>query len=92
VFIWTKAPFLFRNELVAADGLDGQRAGRPDEVKHLGDHPVVIRVRAGDATVEIAAGGKDSQPLLGPYGHVGAATPAAAPATAGGGAASGERP
>ena len=89
VFIWTKAPFLFRNELLAADGLDGQRPGRSDEVKHLGDHPVVIRVRAGDATVEIAAAAEDSQPLLGPYGHIGAATPAAAPA---GGAANGERP
>ena len=89
VFIWTKAPFLFRNQLVAADGLDEQRAGLPDEVAHLGDHPVVIRVRAGDATVEIAAAAEDSQPLLGPYGHIGAATPAAAPA---GGAANGERP
>jgi len=92
VFIWTKAPFLFRNELMAADGLDGQRPGGSDEVKHLGDHPVVIRVRAGDATVEVAAGGEDSQPLLGPYGHIGAATPTASPAAASGAAPSGERP
>ena len=92
VFIWTKAPFLFRNELVAVDGLDGQRAGRTDEVKHLGDHPVVILVRTGDGTVEIAAGAEDSQPLLGPYGHIGAATPTASPAAASGAAPSGERP
>ena len=88
VLVWTKGPFLFRNELAAVDGLEGQRPGRSDEVKHLGDHPVVILVRTGDGTVEIAAGAEDSQPLLGPYGHIGAATPAAAS----GATPSGERP
>jgi hypothetical protein len=67
LFIWTKGPFLFRNEIVAADGLDEQRAARPDEVKRLGDHPTVIRVRAGGATVQIAAAGDDSELLIGPY-------------------------
>ena len=43
----TKRPLLFRNELVPADGLDEQRAARPDEVKRLGEHPTVIRVRTG---------------------------------------------
>ena len=80
VLVWTKGPFLFRNELVAADGLEGQRPGRSDEVKHLGDHPVVIRVRSGDATVEVAAGRADSRLLLGPY--VDASIVAEAPATA----------
>jgi hypothetical protein len=28
VLVWTKAPFLLRNELVAVDGLDGQRPAR----------------------------------------------------------------
>jgi hypothetical protein len=73
VLVWTKAPFLLRNELVAADGLEGQRPGRPDEVKHVGDHPVVARVRVGDAMVEIAASGEDGQLLLGPYKTVDAA-------------------
>jgi hypothetical protein len=41
VLVWTKGPFLFRNELVASDGLDEQRPASPDEVKRLGDHPVV---------------------------------------------------
>jgi hypothetical protein len=52
VLVWTKGPFLFRNELVLADGLDEQRLLEPDEVKRLGDHPVVMRLRAGGATVE----------------------------------------
>src|SRR5918993_3886848 len=33
VFVWTKAPLLFRNQLMAADGLDGQRPARQGEVK-----------------------------------------------------------
>src|SRR3954464_9504903 len=40
VLVWTKAPFLFRNELVAADGLDHERPAGADEVRRLGEHPV----------------------------------------------------
>ena len=39
ILVWTKGPFLFRNELVPTDRLDEQRPARPDEVKRLGDHP-----------------------------------------------------
>src|SRR5215210_9360015 len=42
VLVWTKAPFFFRNELVAIDGLDEQRPAVPDEVKRLGDQPIVV--------------------------------------------------
>src|SRR3954467_14443728 len=55
VLVWTKAPFYFRNELVPVDALEKQHAAGPDEVKRLGDHPIVIRLRAGHATVEVAA-------------------------------------
>ena len=67
ILVWTKGPFLFRNELVPADGLGGQRSAEPDEVKRLGDHPGLIRVRAGGATVEVAANAEDIELLLGPY-------------------------
>jgi len=67
VLVWTKAPFLFRNELVPTDGLDEQRPARTDEVKRLGDHPGVIRVTADGATVEVAAKAEDTELLLGPY-------------------------
>jgi hypothetical protein len=66
VLVWTKGPFLFRNELVAADGLDGQRRAEPDEIKRL-DEPTVVRVKAGAATVEVAAESDDAELLLGPY-------------------------
>jgi hypothetical protein len=67
VLVWTKAPFFFRNELVPADGLDQQRPAGPDEVKRLGDHPVVVQLRTASATVEVAAHDEQSQQLLGPY-------------------------
>jgi hypothetical protein len=67
VLVWTKAPFLFRNELVAVDGLDQRHPADPDEVKRLGDHPIVMRLRSGSATVEVAAHDDDSERLLGPY-------------------------
>ena len=56
VLVWTKAPFLFRNELVAADALAGQaRAARPREVKRLGKNPAVILLAVvGGARVEVA--------------------------------------
>src|SRR3954464_11764357 len=68
VLVWTKAPFLFRNEIVAADGLEQQRPAGPDEVKRLGDQPIVMRLRSGSATVEVAAHSDESELLLGPYG------------------------
>ena len=68
VLVWTKSPFLFRNELVPADGLDEQRPARPDEVKRLGDHPRVIRFASAGAAVEVAAHAEDTELLLGPYG------------------------
>jgi hypothetical protein len=67
VLVWTKAPFLFRNELVAADGVGEQHPAEPDELKRLGDHPTLIRVTAGEATVAIAAAGEDAELLLRPY-------------------------
>ncbi len=67
VLVWTKAPFFFRNELVATDGLDQQRPAGPDEVKRLGDHPVIVQLSTGSATVEVAAHDEESQQLVGPY-------------------------
>jgi len=80
ILVWTKGPFLFRNELVAADGLDRQRSAVPDEVKRLGEHPVVARLRIGGAMVEIAAHDDQSELLLGPYGVPVVAVAAAEPA------------
>jgi hypothetical protein len=68
VLVWTKGPFLFGYELLPADGMDEERPASPGEVKRLGDHPVVVRLKAGDATVEVAARGDDRALLVGPFG------------------------
>ena len=47
VLVWTKGPLLFRNEVLAFDRLEGERSEPSDQIKHLGDGPVVIGVRAG---------------------------------------------
>jgi hypothetical protein len=67
VLVWTKAPFLFRTELVPGDGLTGERPAGADELKRLGGTPVVIRLGTGAATVEIAASGEQRHLLRGPY-------------------------
>jgi hypothetical protein len=68
VLVWTKAPFLFRNELVTADGLDLQRPAATHEVKRLGGHPVIVQLASGSARVEVAAHDDERTLLLGPYG------------------------
>jgi hypothetical protein len=52
---------------LATDSLGEERPSQPSEVKRLGERPTLIRVRAGEATVEIAAGGEDAELLLGPF-------------------------
>ena len=66
VLVWTKGPFLFRNDLVAADGVDGQRRAEPHEVRRM-DDPIVVRFKAEGATVEVAALSDDLELLHGPY-------------------------
>ncbi|QUW83982.1 DUF2550 family protein [Streptomyces mirabilis] len=67
ILVWTKAPFLFRNVLIPADALNQQRPARDDEVKRLGDQPIVIRLKANGTFAEVAASEDDATVLLGPY-------------------------
>ena len=68
VLVWTKAPALFRNELVAVDGLAGEaRAAETGEVKRLGDAPVIVPLAAdGGARVEVATPADSRERALGP--------------------------
>ena len=66
--VWTKKPFLFRNELVAIDRLEGIRAAHDGEIKRMGDEPAVIELVAGDAAIQIAVQGRDRDLAVGPYG------------------------
>jgi hypothetical protein len=67
VLVWTKEPLLFRNMLLATKGVEAQRPAQPDEVRRLGDRPVVVRVTMGHASAEIAARGGDAALVRGPY-------------------------
>jgi hypothetical protein len=67
VLVWTKGPFLFRNELLPADGVEGQRAAAAGEVKRLGDSPTVSRVKVDSATVAVATQAQDADRVLGPF-------------------------
>jgi hypothetical protein len=67
VLVWTKKPFLFRNELVAVDSLQIVRAAHGGEIKRMGGSPVVIELVADEAVIQIAARGKDQELVVGPY-------------------------
>jgi hypothetical protein len=72
VLVWNKAPLLFRSEFVPVDALASERGGAPDDLKRLGDDPVVIGLTAGAATIEVAAARENRDLLRGPYDSSGA--------------------
>ena len=77
VLCWSKAPFLFRPELVPIDGCVGERAAEPGEVKRLGDSPVVIDLATDGATIEIATRKDDRLLAVGPLSGPSAGTASA---------------
>jgi hypothetical protein len=72
VLVWTKKPFLFRNELIAVDGLQAVRPAVEGETKRMGDAPAVIELVVGDAVIQIAAHDKDQELVLGRFPDLGA--------------------
>ena len=66
VFVWTRAPLLVRNELIPVDRLCGERPGRADGLKRLGDQPVVIEFAFGGAKIEVAARAEHRALVTGP--------------------------
>ena len=74
VLVWTKKPFLFRNELVPIDRLRDVRPAGGGEVKRLGHEPVVIELAADHAVIQVAANGDHRGLVLGPFRHRAAET------------------
>ena len=75
VLVWAKAPFLFRNELIAIDSVGEHRPAAPGDVERLGSDPIVVVLKAGTATVETAVHSGDLDRVSGPFrpaeaGHV----------------------
>jgi hypothetical protein len=67
ILVWTKGPFLYRNELLPADGVEEQRAAASGEVRRLGDNATVTRVRVDGAVVEVATKAEDAELMPGPF-------------------------
>jgi len=74
VLVWTKGPLLLRNELMPVDSLDGERGASPGQVKRLGERPLVVALRVGGATAEVAIRRDDRDLLLTPSRSAAAAT------------------
>ena len=55
VLVWTKAPLMFRNELIPVDGLSNEHPAHVDHVKRLGDNPIVVEFAFDDAKIQVAA-------------------------------------
>jgi hypothetical protein len=51
----SKAPLMFRNELILVGRLCGEQPAHTGGVKRLGGKPVVIDLASGDARIEVAA-------------------------------------
>lgn len=66
VLVWSKAPLMFRNELVPVDRLCGEHPADADGVKRLGDKPVVIEFASGGAKIEVAARARHRALVTGP--------------------------
>jgi hypothetical protein len=67
VLVWSKGPFMYRDELVPIDARSGERTPRDGEVKRLGDHPVVAEFASGAATIEVAAKTENRNRVNGPF-------------------------
>ena len=77
ILVWSKAPLLFRDELVPVYRVSSEHPAGAGEVKRLGDNPIVVEFEADNAKIEVAA--KEEQRVLvkGPFGnahHPGAST------------------
>jgi hypothetical protein len=66
VLVWSKAPLMFRNELVPADRLLGEHPEHGGGVKRLGDKPVVIEFASGGARIEVASAADSRERAPGP--------------------------
>jgi hypothetical protein len=70
ILVWTKVPFLFRNELVAADAAAGAaRADKPGEVRRVGKHAAIVALPAADGggRIEVAASAYGCERASGPF-------------------------
>jgi hypothetical protein len=66
VLAWSKAPFMFGNELLPVDRLCGEQPAHAGGVKRLGGKPVVIGLASATARIEVAARAGHRALVIGP--------------------------
>lgn len=66
VLVWTRAPLLFRNEVIAVDRLLGHRQEALDNGRP-GKETVIMQFAAATGTIEIAAQGHNRESVAGPW-------------------------
>jgi Protein of unknown function (DUF2550) len=66
ILVWTRAPLLFRNELILVDALTGTpRPAGAKEVRRLGKQPVIVPLSVDDGgQIEVAAPADKEQLVL----------------------------
>lgn len=67
VLVWTKAPFLFRTEVLPVDSSGGSRPARPGEVRRLGDEPLVVTFAVAGGRIDVAVRAEDRSRALAPF-------------------------
>ncbi|WP_432937033.1 hypothetical protein ACQPXM_24220 [Kribbella sp. CA-253562] len=71
VLVWSKAPLMFRNQIIPMDRLADARLARTGEVKRLGDQPVVVEFVSDEALVQLASRAQDRALAMGPMRNSG---------------------
>lgn len=67
VLVWSRAPFMYQNDLIPIDGLAGRRLAGDGEIKRIGDEPRVIALVGGVARIEVATTAKAEGLAAGPF-------------------------
>src|SRR3954451_28677 len=66
VLVWSKAPFMYREDLVAVDRFAGEHQAQAHEVKRLCDESIVFEFAVDGAKIEVAAKPEHRARVTGP--------------------------
>jgi Protein of unknown function (DUF2550) len=66
ILAWSKAPFMYRDVTVTGDQLVSERSATNGELKHLGEHPVIIEFASDGVRIEVATRGESRALAAGP--------------------------
>jgi hypothetical protein len=67
VLVWSKAPFMFRTELIPVDQFLGEHQAPAEELKRMGGTPVVAVFVCETARIEVATRAEHRALVIGPW-------------------------